>query len=165
MKILVRIFLAAALVAVGVWLWSVLFPSPERVILKRLSEIAKAASFGPNESALAKLANVQQLVSYFSSDVEVRIETLGRGQFALRGRDELSQAAMGARSQLNSLDLSFPDVNVTLGADRESATVDLTARAVVPSQKDFEVQEMNFTFRKINGQWLITRVETVKTLT
>jgi hypothetical protein len=30
--------------------------------------------------------------------------------------------------------------------------------------KDYYVQEMKFTFQKIGGDWLITRVETVRTL-
>ena len=164
MKMLIKLVMAAALIAFGVWFWSVLFPSPERIIRKRLAEVARAVSFVPNEGTVAKLMNVERLASRFSPDVEVRIDVLGGGHFTLNGRDEITQAAMAARSQLNSLAVTFLDVNVALGLDKQSAVVDLTAKATVPGRKEFEVQEMKFTLKKIDGAWLITRVESVKTL-
>ena len=36
MKIVFRLILLAALIALGVWLWFVLFPSPEKIIRQRL---------------------------------------------------------------------------------------------------------------------------------
>jgi hypothetical protein len=52
MKIVFRLVLAAALLAFGVWLWFVLFPSPEKVIRKRLTGLAHTASFSSNEGNL-----------------------------------------------------------------------------------------------------------------
>ena len=52
-----------------------------------------------------------------------------------------------------------------VGADKLSAEVSCTLRVTVGNEKDFGVQEMRFQFKKIDGEWLITRVETVKTLT
>ncbi len=164
MKTIVRLVLAAALVALGFWLWTVLFPSPEHVIRKRMAAIAKAASFGPNEGGFTRLANIQFLTGCFTPDVAVHIESLGRGQFDLNGRDEVSSAVLAARTHFESLNVAFLDVNVALGPDKQSATVDLTAKATVPSQKDFEVQEMKFTLKKTNNVWQIVRVETVKIL-
>jgi hypothetical protein len=34
----------------------------------------------------------------------------------------------------------------------------------VGDSKDFGIQELRFQFRKLDGDWLITRAETVKTL-
>ncbi len=164
MKTFVRLVLATALIALGVWLWTVLFPSPERVIRKRLAAIARAASFGPNEGGITKLANVQFVVGCFSPDVAVHIESLGRGELTLNGRDDISAAVLAARSHFESLNIAFLDINIALEPDKQSATVDLTAKAIVPGQKDFEVQEMKFTLKKIKDVWLITRVETVKVL-
>jgi hypothetical protein len=53
---------------------------------------------------------------------------------------------------------------VALAADKQSATVDLTARARVGGEPDSYVQEMKFVLKKTDGHWLIVRVETVKTL-
>jgi hypothetical protein len=52
MKIVFRLVLAVALLAFGVWLWFVLFPSPEKVIRKRLTGLAHTASFSSNEGNL-----------------------------------------------------------------------------------------------------------------
>ena len=54
MKIIFRLVLLAALVALGVWLWTVLFPSPEKVIHKRLIGLANVVSFSPNEGDLVR---------------------------------------------------------------------------------------------------------------
>ena len=55
MKILFRLILLAVVAAAGVWLWTVLFPGPEKVIRRRLAEIARLASFNASESPLAAL--------------------------------------------------------------------------------------------------------------
>jgi len=164
MKLVIRLILAAALLALGMWLWSFLFPGPETVIRRRLAEVARAASFGANEGPLARLSNVTKLAGYFSADIEVNLDLRGYGQRTLSGRDEITQAAMGARSGVSTLKVEFLDVTVALESDRQSAVVDLTAKAWVPGEKDFTVQELKFTLKNIDGEWLITRIETVKTL-
>ncbi len=164
MKIVFRLIFIAALAALGVWLWTVLFPSPEKIIRKRLAEVARTASFAPNEGPLARMINVETFAGHFSADVQVSLDTLGHERHALSGRDEIAQAAMAARNTISSLKVAFLDVNVSVSPDKQSATVDLTAKADTPSEKNFVVQEMKFTLKKIDGEWLITRVETVHTL-
>ena len=41
MKIIIRLVLLVALVAVVIWLWGILFPSPEKLIRKQLAEVAR----------------------------------------------------------------------------------------------------------------------------
>ena len=60
--------------------------------------------------------------------------------------------------------VEFPDVNVTVGPDKLSAVADVAVKVQAAGEKDFYVQEMKLTFQKIGGDWLITRVETVRTL-
>ena len=64
---------------------------------------------------------------------------------------------------MHGLTVEFLDINVTVGPDQKSAVANLTAKAKVPGE-DFMVQELKFTLKKIQGAWLILRVETVKTL-
>jgi len=158
-----RTLLLAGLITLGLWGWRAWFPSPQQVIRKRLAELAQAASFSSNEAPLAKLAAVQKLPAFFTAEVEITVEAPGRSQQTFHGRDELLQAALGARSALSGLNVEFLDVNVSVGPDQESATANLTAKAKVPGE-DFMVQELKFTLKKIQGAWLILRVETVKTL-
>ncbi len=160
---LIRGILLAALVAVGVWTWSILFPSAERIIRKRLNELAKTASFSSKEGLVAKAWNASLLSGFFTPDVEVTIEVPGR-QHTISGRDELLQAAAAARSGLDSLTIEFPDIKITLAPDRTSATVNLTARGKISTERDSYLQELKVRMIKVKRDWLINQIETVKTL-
>ncbi|MGB7768590.1 MAG: hypothetical protein WBN22_07015 [Verrucomicrobiia bacterium] len=164
MKIVFRIVLLAALAALGVWLWTVLFPSPDKIIRRQLDAVAQHVSFASNEGTLARLASAQSLAGYFSTNVEVNLNTGEGDQHDFVGRDQITQAALGTRSTFSSLSVKFLDVNVTVAPDKQSATADLTVDANISGQPNAIVQEMKFTLRKIGGQWLITRVETIRTL-
>ena len=164
MKILLRLVLLAALVALGVWLWFVLFPGPEKVIHQRLIKLARTASFAPGEGNLSKLAAVESVASYFATNVEVDINVPGRVQHTLLGRAEIRQAALGARERLRGLQVTFPDVTVTVAPDKQSAVADVTIEVHIAGDSDTVVQEMKFTFQKTEDGWLIRRVETVQTL-
>ena len=98
----IRVVLVGALIALGIWGWGVFFPSPEKVIRKRLGELAQAASFSPKEGLIAKAWNASVLGEYFTPDVQVTVDVPGT-QHTLSGRDELLQAAVGARSAVGSL--------------------------------------------------------------
>jgi hypothetical protein len=163
MKIALRFILLAALVALGAWLWFVLFPSPEKVIRQRLTELARTASFSSNESDLARLAAARSLAGFFSTNVEVNVDLPRFAQRSFLDRDEITQIALAASSRAGGLRVKFPDINVTVASDKQSAVADLTVEVDVSGEPDRIVQEMKFTLQKIDGRWLITRVETVRT--
>ena len=164
MKIVFRIVWLAVLAALGVWLWTIIFPSPQKIIRQRLEAVARRASFAPDEGTLARMASAESLASYFSTNVEINLDVPGHLRHSILGRNEITQAALAARSTASSLSVKFLDVNVTLAPDRQSAIADFTVEAHVSDDQEFFVQEMKFTLRKISGQWLITRVETIRTL-
>ena len=164
MKIVFRIVLFAALAALGIWLWTVLFPSPEKAIRKRLTELARTASSSPGESDLARLAAARSLAGFFSTNVELQVELPEFSRRDSLDRDEITQAAFVALSRAGGLKVKFPDINVTVAPDKQSAVADLTVQANISGESDSIVQEMKFTLQKTDGQWLITRVETVRTL-
>jgi len=153
----------ALLAALGFWGWRVFFPSPEEVIRKRLVELAKAASFSSGEGLLAKALNASALGEYFTLDVQVTVDVPG-AQRTISGRNELLQAAVGARSQGGTLSIEFPDIKVTVAPDQKSAMVYITAKGVVSGQKDIYVQELRLHMIRIKRDWLIDQIETVKTL-
>jgi hypothetical protein len=164
MKIVLRLVLLAVVIAAGVWLWTILFPSPENIVRKRLAQAAAEASFKSGENPLVSAARAESLTGFFSTNVEVNINVPELGRHDFVGRDEIMRAAAGARSAFGSLKVEFPDMNVTVGPDKLSAVADVTVKVQAAGEKDFAVQEMKFTFQKIGGDWLITRVETVRTL-
>lgn len=163
MQKLVRFIFLAALIAVGVWLWRALFPSPERVIQSRLHSLAKTVSFEKGQGTLSQAYAISKLTEFFTVDVEVQIEAEGYGKHTLSGRDELIQLAGFTRTRTSMLKVAFPDIHVQVASDRQSALADVTA--TVTDGKDDWIQEMNFHFRYVDKKWLIYRVETVKTLT
>ncbi|MEY2427389.1 MAG: hypothetical protein QOJ40_274 [Verrucomicrobiota bacterium] len=161
---LVRGVVLAVLVVAGIWGWRILFPSPEQVIRKRLIEIARVASFSGKEGSLTKLSKVQKLSTFCTSDVEITVEWPGHSTQSLSGREEVLQAAAGLRSMIGSLMVEFLDTTVTVQPGQPVAFVHLTLKCNVSGERDYVVQELKLTFKKINGDWLISRAETVKTL-
>jgi ketosteroid isomerase-like protein len=162
MKIVLRLIVAMAMVALGVWLWTILFPSPEKVIRKQLAKLAQDASFSQNENDLVKIADAQSVADFFTDNVEVDITVPGREQETLTGRGEIRTAALASRQQATALDVKFPDVNITVAPDRNSATADVTVDATVSGERDAVIQELTITFQKVDGHWLISKMETVQ---
>ena len=159
----IRIILVAALAAVGFWAWSVLFPNPEKIIRKRLNEMAKAASFSSDQGLVSQAWNASSLAEYFTPDVEVTLNVPG-AEHTISGRDELMQAAVAARRTVRGLRVTLPDIKVTVAPDGASAEAYVTGEARVPGEKEFFLQELRLRLIKVKQDWQIQRVETVKTL-
>src|SRR6267143_1000044 len=164
MKIAVRLLLLAALLAAGVWLWTILFPSPEKLIRKRIAAVARLASFSGGEGLVKQGLRVQSLANCFGEKVEVMVDLPGNLHHELAGRSDIASSAALARQNLSWLKLELLDPNIVLSPDKNSAEVNLTLRVRFPDQKDFIVQEMKFNLQKIDREWLIIRIETVRTL-
>jgi hypothetical protein len=164
MKIGVRVFGVLILAMLGVWLWTILFPSPQKIIRQRLGAVAKCISFAPGESTLVRLVGAQGMAGYFATNAEINVEVPGHDPVIISGRNEIIRAALTARSAVGSMRVRFLDISVRVAPNRQSATVDLTVDATVSDQQDVMVQETKIIFRKINGEWLITRAETIRTL-
>jgi hypothetical protein len=164
MKLARRLILLVALLAAGLWLWSVFFPSPQKAIRRHLEKTARTASFKATEGAVERIGNIAEFGKCFSKDVEVQFETPGGGSQTLAGRNEIMRAAGLARTYGSALQVEFLDAILTVAPDQQTATVDLTVRARIPGDRDFFVQEMKLHLKKIGRAWLIIRAETVKTL-
>jgi hypothetical protein len=164
MQKLVRILAALAVVLLAIWLWRYFFPSPEKVIRSRLSDLAATVSVEAGEGNFRKVLHLQKLPDFFTPDVAVVVDIRGYPPVSFEGRDELVRWIMGARQNWNWLKVEFLDVNVTINADGQTAVANFTGKATVPTDRDFFVQEFNFLLKKVDGKWLIYRIESVKTL-
>lgn len=156
--------LLAAAAAAVVWLWTVVFPGPEKIIRKQLAAVASEASFSGAENPLLMAARAENLASRFGTNIEINVNLPGREQHDFIGRPEITQFAAEMRARMGSMKVEFLDVDVKVGPDKQSATADLTVHVATSADKDFLVQEMKITFQKFESDWLITRVETVRTL-
>lgn len=159
-----RILLLAMLAGLGVWGWRALHPRPEQAIRRRLNSLAKLASFSEKESQLASLYTATRLAAFFTKDVQITLDVPGAAHNSINGRDELQAAIAASRGLATSLSLQFVDIVVQIGADQRSSSANLTVRGKVSGDKDVIVQELKLFLKKVDGDWLISRVESVKTL-
>ncbi len=164
MRRVVQVLVLAALVVCGCWLWTVLFPTPEAVVRNRLNGLAKALSFKSGSGLLSQALQAQKAAEFFTTDADIDVNVAGYDPLALHGRDEVQQIATAARVRLSSLKIDFPDMNITIDPGGQTAKVNLTGKAEIPGERDISAQEFNFLLKKVDGQWLIYKVETVKTL-
>jgi hypothetical protein len=162
LKNIVRFVLLLAVIGLGCWLWLTFFPSPEKIIAGRFAKLARAASVEPGEGAVRRMLDAQSVAGFFTTNVEINIDVPGNRQQRSLGRDEIAQALLSLRLP-RGLIVKFPDVYVTVGADQETAQADVTVDARAPGEQDLLVQELKVTLRKIDGKWLITKVQTVRT--
>ncbi len=163
-KWILRLAAIACLVMAGVWAWRTLFPSPEQVIRKRLAHLAETASTTGKEGTLAKASRVQSLANFFTPDVEISIDVPGQYNHEISGREELVGLAMASRSMGQPIRVELVDINVTVEPGETSAEAHLAGTAVIPGERTVQIQELRAHLRKIDGQWLIDRAETVRTL-
>jgi hypothetical protein len=164
MKTAFRLVLLAAAAALGFWLWTVFFPSPQKVIVGRVASLAATATVSANDSNLARAAKAANLVGFFTLDAEIVLDAPELAHRTLSGREEIRETALAGLAGIRTLNVQFLDVTARLGADRQSADVSCTAKVNAGDSKDYGVQEMHFQFKKVDGDWRISRVETVKTL-
>ena len=166
MKIAFRLVLLAALIGGGVWLWMYFHPSPQEAIRRRLADVAREVSFDGKEGMVARAAHSQKLASYFGREVSLMIDLPEVSSHEGISREDVAQLALMLRSSpyFRSLKVQCLDPVITLGVDKKSAIVELTIRAETVGDKYLVVQEMKFTMKEVDGEWLILRVDTVKTL-
>lgn len=164
MKRAIQVILGLAVIGFGVWLWTIRHPSPERVIRSRINALAKTISFDSKGGLLTQAYNAQKVSDFFTADVDVEVNISGLEPMSLHGRDEVMQTAAVARTHLSAMKVEFIDLNITLDPDQQGAKVNLTGTAKVPGERDISAQEFNFMMKKVDGKWLIYRIETVKTL-
>lgn len=164
MRIIVRLIFLAAIVALGFWAWSIFFPNPQKVIRNRLNKIARLASFSGNEGNFSRVASVEKLGAYFAEEIEIMVNVPNEESHTFNRREELMQAALAARNVISSLKVDFPDINVDLDPGKLSASADVTLRADINGEKNTVVQELKVYLKKVDGKWLIYRLDTVRTL-
>ena len=153
-----------ATVGLCIYVWTLLFPRPERMIRKRLSELSKVVSFKANEAPLAAMANASKVADFFTRDIQIRVDVPGGSAQIINGREELFEIAHRVRLMGGSLDVQLFDINLVVASDKKSAEANLTLRARVAGDRDQIIQELKLMLNKFEGNWRIQRLETVKTL-
>lgn len=165
MKWVSRILLLVIVIGLGGWLWIYLNPSPEEAIRRQLKGLAAAASFEAGEGMIARAAGAQKLAGFFAAEVSLNMEP--REYFPEQiSRAEIAQQALYLRSQkeIHSFKVKILDPVITVGLDQKAAIVELTLHAETEGEKHLIVQEMKIMMRAVEDDWVIVRMETVRTL-
>jgi hypothetical protein len=153
------------LAAAGFWGWTHWHPSPERQIRQRLTTLKNLLSFHASDGKLTGAVQLNRLGWLFTPEAEVRVDAPGTPRATLTGRETIVQAAAAARQATGDVEVDFLDVVVTLHPDRHSAVVEATCRVRELGSQENWIQDLRFQFIQTGEGWMITRVETVRTLT
>jgi hypothetical protein len=154
----VQVILALALIAGAFFFWRWLNPPPEKVIRARLEKLAGAISVKAGEGNIARVTAVNRAIGYFAPNVVVSLEGIPGAPDSIQGRTELQQMIMAGRSQLTG-DVRFEGIFVQVEPSGTNAWAQFGAVAQVARDKQTYSQNVKAKFAKIEGDWLIVRVD------
>lgn len=162
---LIILAITAAVVIVGVFSFRYFFPSDERQIIRRLNDLAEAASFtnvddGRGQLAAARWA--ERLARYFTEGATVMFEDVDGQTWSFDNREHLRQTMLAARPHLESLTvaISDPQTLVTEPSIAGRTTVTVQARwREAELESNIWAREVSFNLVKSGRQWFINRAE------
>jgi hypothetical protein len=90
------------------------------------------------------------------------VDVTGGEKATYNNREDLIQALQGARMLASSVKAKFlgPKIEMTLG--NQEAIVGVALTADIGGEQNAVVVDLKIEMKKIDGDWLITRVETVQ---
>ena len=157
---------ATVIVLLAVWFgWRYFFPSDEAQIRGVLDRIANAVSAGAaGEGEVARIARAASVRNVLDPQIVV---DAGPPFSTITGRDALIGALARLNATVRDLDVEFDDVQVTVAPDRATARASLTAEAHVRDERGgqaLEARELDVTFRRLEGDWVVSEVALVRAL-
>ncbi len=157
-----RKLLTLTLIAVVVVLTTrYLFWNDTRDVRRRVEAIAKIAGAPSGETAPEREARGAQLGTFATDDVIIRTDSAA----FVGGRPAVVRFVLDGAATYGQMKLSVDDVQVER-IDPTTATVFLTLSIFgdQPRVADPLPRQLHATFSKINGEWLLSRGEVLRTL-
>jgi hypothetical protein len=142
------------------WIWT--HPTPEKAIRKQMEKLQETLVGKPGEGNFARVAGINKTLSFFTPNVYINGEGIAQVNESIQGQTELQQALFAARSRLDGA-ITFSEVHVIVGAEATNARVNFNAIARVSGQAEPYSQDLKAEFVKIDGKWLISRVDPIAT--
>lgn len=163
MRLAIRLVFLAIAIGLCVGLWIYLHPAPQEAIRRQLVALAKTATLKKTESNIPAALRADDFADFFGREVALNMEPRVWFPDSIE-RSEIARFMLGIRTTYRSLDVKILDPVITVGADQKSAIVELTVNVAGEGDQHLLVQEMKFTMKEVEGNWLIIRAETVRTL-
>jgi hypothetical protein len=168
---LIQRAIVLTLIVGGLWLgWRWYFPNDEAQIGAVLRRIAAAVGSAEETGGAANSGGVQALARAASlrSELAVNVTVDAGPPFQrLTGRDAVIGAAARVNGTARNLELRFPDVAITVSADRTSATAMVTAEARFDEPgggRALDARELEIGFTRPEGNWVVTTVTVMQPL-
>jgi SnoaL-like domain len=155
---------AAVIAAAGWYGWRWFFPDDEALIRAVLTRIEENVGGNHQDGEVGRLARAASLRAEFDQHITI---DAGPPFSTLSGRDAVIGAAARLNTSVPDVELRFVDVQVSMAPDRASANVYMTAEATFREARGgqaLEARELDVTFRKADGAWVISNVNLVRTL-
>ena len=163
MRLAIRLILLAVTIGLCTWLWIYLYPTPQEAIRRQLVALAKSATLEKTEGNIAAALHANAFSEFFGREVALNMEPRAMFPDSVE-RSEIAKIMLRLRTESRSLDVKILDPIITVGANEKSAIVELTVNVAAEGDRHLLVQEMKFTMKEVEGDWIIVRVETVRTL-
>jgi hypothetical protein len=142
-----------------VWWWT----SDERVITRRLADLADTLSVQENRGDLETVTRIARLRTFFAPDVRISV-----GPRTVVSRDALLALLSRWTPPPGGVTVRFVDVTVAVADAERTADVSLTAivsgRAPATGEETVDAMEAAVGMSDAGGEWVITSVESRETL-
>jgi hypothetical protein len=166
---LIRRAILIGVVGAAVWFgWQWLWPDDEaqiRAVLERIADgLGGEGGADGAAGAIGAVARVAALQEEFHPEATV---DAGPPFQRLVGRPAIVAAAGRARASVFNLEVRFPDLDVTIESDRQTATAVVTAEAYfnqAGGQRALEARELEMAFARFDNRWVISQVTLVQPL-
>ena len=147
-------------VLIGVWAYR-WWTGEEHIIKERLNSLAVVLS-PSGDSEFTTISRIGQLRGYFAPDIRVHF-----GGDEVISRDAVLALLARWKPPSKNLKVEFVDVSVTV--EEDTALASLTAKvsntdASAAEDPIADAREGVLTLRKLNGEWVISSVESTETL-
>jgi SnoaL-like domain len=128
-----------------------------RVVKRRLGELAAALSVPAQEADLERIARLARLRQYLADDITVRG---GRSGPELSSRDAVMAAAAGWKPDQGG-NVNFVDTDVKLDANtaRAYTTAEVSTRDPRTGEQTLDSREAMLVMIRRDGFWLVSAVE------
>ena len=137
----------------------------ERIIHAKVDELAELASKEGEETVFVGVGQARRIANHFTEEF-----VLGMGRPFPDGtgtREDLMAAVTQARGGVDELRLRVSDRDLTVDASGESAVMELTGRGLLSYQghgRREDVRRFRVEWVKVDGDWLIRRVDLIDIL-
>jgi hypothetical protein len=154
----VALILGALFVGAAIFKW---WPSDERAIRRQLDALADTLTMPSTDSELARVTRLAELPHYFAPDVRIRF-----GSQSIVSREVLMGLAQRWTPPPGGIFVGLVDTTIDVGdhdAAEVSLTVNLSSHDARTGEAIVDTREAKVGFVKLDGDWVITSVESRET--